>query len=240
VLSTAAHEFFHVWNVKRLRPLELGPWDFTRPLATRGLFIAEGFTNYYGHLMLHRAGLWTDKELYARLAGEIGGVENAPGGRLMSAEEASLVAPFTDGACHVQQTDIRQTSISYYDKGEEIAVVLDLLIRGRTNGRATLDDVMRRAYKEFYVDSPPATYYLHGRGYTIEEFQRVAQEVAGFDLSDFFTRYVRNVEPLPYDEALAQVGLRLVKQDGDFQIEEQPNASEKAKQLRQAWLSGAR
>src|SRR5205085_6171535 len=124
-----------VWNVKRLRPVERGPWHFTRPLATRGLWIAEGFTNYYGHLMLRRAELWPDKQLFERLADEISGVESAPGSRLMSAEEASLVAPLIDGACHVQQTDIRQTSISYYDKGEVIALVLDLLIRGRTHGR---------------------------------------------------------------------------------------------------------
>src|SRR5205085_2361607 len=93
VLSTAAHEFFHVWNVKRLRPVELGPWDFTRPLATRGLWIAEGFTNYYGHLMQRRAGLWNDARLYAELADEISTIDNAPGSHLMSAEEASLSAP---------------------------------------------------------------------------------------------------------------------------------------------------
>src|SRR5918911_1932028 len=103
----------------------------------------------------------------------------------MSAEESSLVAPFLDLACNVQHTALDETSISYYDKGEVIALVLDLLIRGRTQGRASLDDVMRRAYREFYLESPQATYYLRGRGYTIEEFQRVATEAAGFDLTDF-------------------------------------------------------
>ncbi len=237
VLGTAAHEFFHVWNVKRLRPVELGPWDFTKPLATRGLFIAEGFTNYYGHLMQRRAGLWTDESLYAVLAGEIGTVENAPGSRLMSAEESSLVAPFLDLSCHVQRTGLEQTSISYYDKGETIALVLDLLLRGRTEGRTSLDDVMRRAYQQFYLDSPPATYYLRGRGYTTEEFQQVAADVAGFDLADFFTRYVRGTEQLPYDEAFAYVGLRLTP-GSPYRIEEIPNASAQAKELRRAWLQG--
>ncbi len=203
VLDTAAHEFFHVWNVKRLRPVELGPWDFTRPVSTRGLWIAEGFTNYYGHMMQRRAGLWTDERLYRELSAEVATVERALGSRLMSAEESSLVAPFLDSACHVQRTGLDQTSISYYDKGEVIALVLDLLIRGRSAGRASLDDVMRRAYREFYVESPNASYYLHGRGYTNEEFQRVASEVAGFDLEDFFTRHIRGTEPLPYNEALA-------------------------------------
>ncbi len=236
VLGTAAHEFFHVWNVKRLRPVELGPWDFTKPVSTRGLWIAEGFTNYYGHLMQRRAGLWSDETLWQQLAGEINTIEKAPGGRLMSAEESSLVAPFLDAACHVQRTGLEQTSISYYDKGETIALVLDLLIRGRSAGRVSLDDVMRRAYQQFYLDSPQATYYLRGRGYTSEEFQRVAAQVAGFDLADFFTRYVRGTEPLPYDEALAYVGLRLINNN---RIEEIPNASTQAKELRERWLQGA-
>jgi predicted metalloprotease with PDZ domain len=237
LLSTAAHEFFHVWNVKRLRPAGLGPWDFTRPANTRGLWIAEGFTNYYGHLMQRRAGLWSDVRLYAVLADEISAIDNAPGSRLMSAEESSLTAPFSDLACHVQRTNLEQTSISYYDKGENIAIVLDLLIRGRTEGRMSLDDVMRQAYKEFYLDSPNATYYLRGRGYTDEEFERVASAAAGFDLADFFTRYVRGTESLPYDEAFAQVGLRLVKNDrNDYRIEERPNASAQAKELRRVWL----
>ena len=158
----------------------------------------------------------------------------------MNAEESSLTAPFFDLACHVQHTNLEQTSISYYDKGEDIAIVLDLLIRGRTAGRASLDDVLRRAYKEFYLDSPNATYYLRGRGYTDEEFERVASDAAGFDLTDFFTRYVRGTEPLPYDEAFAQVGLRLVKAGrGDYRIEELPNASTQAQELRRAWLQGA-
>jgi len=211
-LDTVAHEFFHVWNVKRLRPIELGPWDFTRPVNTRGLWIAEGITNYYGHLMLRRAGLWNDAELWTRLVAQITEVENAPGSRLMSAEESSLSAPFIDDAPHAQQTNLVYTSISYYPKGEVVGLALDLLIRGRTNGRASLDDVMRRMYEDFYLKSPNATYYLRGRGYRPEDFERVVSEVAGADMGDFFKRYVRGVESPPYDEAFAQVGLRLVSE----------------------------
>jgi predicted metalloprotease with PDZ domain len=162
-LDTVAHEFFHVWNVKRLRPFELGPWDFTRDLNTRGLFIAEGFTNYYGHLMSRRAGLWDDSRFLARESRTINGIENAPGSRLMSAEESSLSAPFLDDAPHAQKTNLENTSISYYPKGELIAMVIDLLIRGR------------------------------------------------FDFQDFFDRYVRSTQTLPYDEAFAFVGLRVNK-----------------------------
>jgi len=211
-LDTVAHEFFHVWNVKRLRPVELGPWDFTRPANTRGLWIAEGFTNYYGHLMMRRSSIWDDTRFFRTENQTVTGIENAPGSHLMSAEESSLLAPFLDDAPHAQQTNLANTSISYYPKGEVIGLVLDLLIRGKTNGKLSLDDVMRRMYDEFYLKSPNATYYLRGRGYTTEDFQRVASETSGFDLTDFFQRYVRGVEVLPYDEALAYVGMHLVRE----------------------------
>ena len=211
-LDTVAHEFFHVWNVKRLRPVEFGPWDFTRSASTRGLWIAEGITNYYGHLMKRRAGLWDDTALLRRESETITEIENAPGNRLMSAEDSSLSAPFLDGAPHAQRTNLKNTSISYYPKGELIGLVLDLIIRGKTNGKASLDEVMRRMYDEFYLKSPNASYYLRGRGYTTEDFERVAAEVSGFDLSGFFRRYIRGVEMLPYDEAFAYLGLHLARE----------------------------
>ena len=210
-LGTVAHEFFHVWNVKRLRPLELGPWDFTRPANTRGLWVAEGITNYYGHLMLRRAGLWDDARFLRRESFTIASIENAPGSRLMSAEESSLSAPFLDGARHAQKTNLANTSISYYPKGELIGMVLDLLLRGRTKGKASLDGVMGQMYDEFYLKSPNASYYLRGKGYRTEDFQRVASQVAGFALDDFFKLHVRGVEALPYDEAFGYVGLRLTR-----------------------------
>jgi predicted metalloprotease with PDZ domain len=122
-----------------------------------------------------------------------------------------MAAPFTDAALHRQRTNLSNTSLSYYLKGELIALNLDLLIRGWTKGQRSLDDVMRRAYDEFYVKSPNASYYLKGRGYTIEDFARVTSEVAGRDMTDWFARFIRGVEPLPYEEAFAAVGLRLVK-----------------------------
>ncbi|HJY28823.1 MAG TPA: PDZ domain-containing protein [Pyrinomonadaceae bacterium] len=210
-LGTVAHEFFHVWNVKRLRPEELGPWDFTRPVATRGLWVAEGFTNYYGHLMLQRAGIVDDKKFLAQESETIKHIESAPGSRLMSAEESSLSAPFIDNAPHAQTTNLRNTSISYYPKGELIGMVMDLLLRGRTKGKSSLDDVMRAMYAEFYLKSPNSSYYLRGRGYQPEDLERVASLESGVDLSDFFKRHIRDVEVLPYDEAFAYVGLRLVK-----------------------------
>jgi len=127
----------------------------------------------------------------------------------MSAEESSLSAPFLDDAPHAQKTNLENTSISYYPKGELIAMVLDLLIRGRTSGKHSLDDVMRAMYEEFYVKSSNNSYYLRGRGYQPEDLQRVASKVSGVDFQDFFDRYVRSTQTLPYDEAFAFVGLRV-------------------------------
>ncbi|HKO43866.1 MAG TPA: PDZ domain-containing protein [Pyrinomonadaceae bacterium] len=211
ILGTVAHEFFHVWNVKRLRPVEFGPWDFTRPANTRSLWIAEGFTNYFGHVMMHRAGIWDATQFLRRQSQTITGIENAPGTALMSAEASSQAAPFIDDAPHAQQTNLHNTAISYYPKGELVGMVLDLIIRGKTNGKGSLDEVMRRMYQQFYLNSPNATYYLRGRGYTPQDLQRVASEVAGADLSDFFARHVRNTETLPYDEAFGYVGLKVVR-----------------------------
>ena len=122
-----------------------------------------------------------------------------------------MAAPFLDAAIHRQRTNLANTSVSYYLKGELIAMNLDLLILGKTNGRLSLDDVMKRAYDKFYERSPNATYYLKGRGYTIEDFAGVIAEIAGMDMNDFFARYIRGTETLPYDESFASAGLRLVK-----------------------------
>ncbi|MDQ1613273.1 MAG: hypothetical protein QOG00_3204 [Pyrinomonadaceae bacterium] len=257
-LDTAAHEFFHVWNVKRLRPVELGPWDFTRPVNTRSLWIAEGLTNYYGGLMQRRAGLLDDERYFRFLTGAIGSVENAPGNPLISAEEASLIASFIDRTPHYQRTNLAATTVSYYSKGEVIGIVLDLLLRGRTRGRASLDVVMRGLYEEFYLKSPATTYYSRGRGYTGADFERAVSQAAGTDMSDFFRRHVRGTEPLPYDEAFAHVGLRLVKTPAtaaaaagaqtpdpantktryNYRLEEIKDAPAEARALRAAWLKG--
>jgi predicted metalloprotease with PDZ domain len=251
-LDAAAHEFFHNWNVKRLRPVGLGPWDFTRPVVTQGLWIAEGFTNYYGKLSLRRAGIWNDQDLFKSYAGAIGGIENSPASKLTSAVESSILAPFIDRGSSDQRTNLTNTVVSYYPKGETLAVALDLLIRGRSRGRASLDDVMRRAYEEFYLKSQNDSYYLRGRAYTVEDFRRVASEVAGFDLSDFFRRHAYGVEPPPYDEAFAYVGLRLVRSPEEsaqntaaparniYRIEEDAHATPEARALREAWLKGSK
>jgi predicted metalloprotease with PDZ domain len=161
--------------------------------------------------MLRRAGVWDDKKFLNRQADTIQRIESAPGSRLMSAEESSLSAPFIDGAPHAQLTNLGNTAISYYPKGQLIGMVMDLIVRGRTKGKTSLDQILRDMYEEFYLNSPNDSYYLRGRGYQPEDLERIASRRAGFAFSDFFKRYVRDVEMLPYDDAFAYVGLRLVK-----------------------------
>jgi predicted metalloprotease with PDZ domain len=210
-LESAAHEFFHTWNVKRLRPVELGPWDWTRPANTGSLWIAEGLTQYYGTMMMRRSGLWDDSRTLRDIERTIIEVENSPGTRLMSAEDASLFAPFMDASVFRQENNFNNTTVSYYSKGEMIGLILDLTIRERSGGRRSLDDVLKQMYDEFYVKAPNATYYLKGRGYTQEDFVRVLSSVAETNMTGFYDRYIRGVDTLPYDEAFAGAGLRLVR-----------------------------
>jgi predicted metalloprotease with PDZ domain len=211
VIETTSHEFFHVWNVKRLRPAEFGPWDWTRPANTSSLWFAEGITEYYGRLMMRRAGIWDASRYLREIAASISEAENTPGNTLMSAVDASLAAPFIDAAVHRQQTNLQNTSVSYYTKGEVIGVVLDLLIRAQTKGQRSLDDVLKRMYDEFYVKAPNASYYLKGKGYTEEDFVRILSAVAAVDMRDFYDRHIRGVERLPYERAFEGIGLRVVR-----------------------------
>ncbi|MDT4966013.1 MAG: hypothetical protein QOJ64_750 [Acidobacteriota bacterium] len=196
-LSLVSHEFFHAWNVKRIRPDALGPFDYTKENYTKLLWVAEGITEYYGGLMLRRAGLTSDREFLSDLSGSIGGLQNTPGRFLMSAEEASF-----DAWIKYYRPDENSinSQISYYDKGQLLGLLLDLQIRKLSGGTKSLDDVMRYLYAE---------YYKKNRNYSPEDFQRAAELMAGSSLQDFFTRFVRGREELDYNSALNVVGLQL-------------------------------
>ena len=133
-LETAAHEFFHTWNVKRLRPAALGPFDYTRENYSRSLWVAEGITSYYSYLFLLQTKLWTRDEVLNRLANEIEVLEREPGRKLMSAESSSFNAWFFDRAPQMQETDFANTTISYYNKGALLGMLLDLEIRSQHRG----------------------------------------------------------------------------------------------------------
>jgi predicted metalloprotease with PDZ domain len=197
--SLVAHEFFHLWNVKRIRPDALGPFDYTKENYTRLLWVAEGITDYYGQLMPRRAGLISDQTYLDQLAKRIQDFQNTPGREKMSAEESSF-----DTWIKLYRPDENSvnSAISYYDKGELLGLLLDLDIRRRTHGAKSLDDVMRYLNDEFYKK---------GRNYTPQDVQKACELMAGVSLDDFFSRYVRGRDELApaYREALAGVGLRL-------------------------------
>ena len=197
--ALVAHEFFHLWNVKRIRPDALGPFDYTKENYTRLLWVAEGITEYYGQLMVRRAGLISDQVYLAHLARQIQDFQETPGRQVMSAEEASF-----DSWIKFYRPDENSVNsqISYYDKGELLGLLLDLDIRRRTSNTKSLDDVMRYLYTEFFQK---------GRNYTPADFQKACELMAGASLDDFFARYVRGRDdPGPvYNQMLAGAGLRV-------------------------------
>jgi predicted metalloprotease with PDZ domain len=194
-LELASHELFHAWNVKRLRPVELGPFNYENEVLTRSLWIAEGFTDYYGELTVHRAGLSTRDEYLEALSNHIEALQTTPGRRVQSAEMASFDAWIK---YYRPDENSANTSISYYEKGAIIAFLLDARIRKATGGARSLDDVMRAAFQK----------YSGSKGYTPEEFQAVAEQVSGTSLEAFFNRAVESTEELDYSEALDTFGLR--------------------------------
>jgi predicted metalloprotease with PDZ domain len=207
-LETAAHEFFHLWNAKRLRPAALGPFDYTREVYTPSLWLAEGVTTYVSYLTLLRSGLWTRERFLSRLCDEIRVLEEEPGQTLMSAESSSFHAWFYDRSPQMQETNFANSTISYYNKGALLGMLLDLEIQSRTQGAKSLLDVLASLYHKFY-EAPQATYYGPGRGYEEQDILEAVNEVAGSDFTAFFDSYVRGTAPLPYSAGLGAAGLAL-------------------------------
>ena len=196
-LNLVSHEFFHLWNVKRIRPDALGPFDYTKENYTKLLWVAEGITDYYARLVLRRAGLVTDKEFLRENAAAIQELQKLPGRHVQSAEESSFDAWIK---YYRQDENSINSQVSYYDKGAILGLLLDLEIRKHSNGARSLDDVMRYLYVEFFKK---------GRNYTPQDFQKAAELMAGSSLEPFFAGYVRGREELDYNAALAAAGLRL-------------------------------
>ena len=191
VLSTVAHEFFHLWNVKRIRPAVLGPFDYMREVHTRLLWMSEGITSYYAGLLLARAGIDLPVEYFGRVGARIDSMEHAPGRRAMSAEEASWNTWF-------RSDNAENTSISYYVKGELIGLLLDVEIRARTKNQKSLDDVMRYLME---------TYANKGIGFPEDGFLKAIETVAGSDFHEFYHAVAQSHEPLDYNRYLRQAGL---------------------------------
>lgn len=219
VLGLFAHEYFHLWNVKRIHPDMLGPFDYNREVYTHLLWAMEGFTDYYAFLLLRRAGLYTVAEYCEVLADSIKALESLPGRLVTGLSRASFD---TWISLYHPTADFPNRSISYYLKGSLVGLLMDLEIRRRTENRRSLDDVLRLLFER---------YGARGVGFPEEAYQATAEEVAGGSLAEFFARYIHGVDELPLAEALNHAGLELkrVVKNPDLRKTDEEKSKEGAK-----------
>ena len=196
-LGLVAHEYFHNFNVKRIRPDALGPFDYEKENYTKLLWVAEGGTSYYESLLTRRAGFVTPAEVLAEKAAAIQQLQTRPGRFETSVEESSFDAWIK---YYRPDENAVNNQISYYDKGDIVNMMLDLTIRSSSGGTKSLDDVMRYLYNE---------HFKKGKNYTPADYQKTAEMMAGKSLEDFFSRYVRGREEIDYNSILAPFGLQL-------------------------------
>jgi predicted metalloprotease with PDZ domain len=214
LLDSVAHEFFHVWNVERIRPRSLEPFDFERANMSGELWLAEGFTQYYGSLLLSRAGLLDLSSTVSTLGGLVTTVVLSPARGVRSAEEMSRMAVFTDAGPIQDPTNWSNTYISYYPFGGAIALALDLTLRERSAGRLSLDDYMRAMWQA-HGKSPGARPGYVERPYTMADAEARLAEVDGDPgfARQFFARHIQGRDLPEYGRLLAQAGLVLRKTD---------------------------
>jgi len=196
-LSFVAHEYFHLYNVKSIRPIALGPFDYDKECYTNMLWVSEGFTVYYEYLILNRAGLLNKDECFKDLSESITGYENRPGHAMESVTLSSYDAwiHFFDPS-----SDDRNNTISYYDKGCALGLFLDLKIRNATQNRKSLDDVMRGLYNKYFRELK--------RGFTDDEFRTMCEQTAGTSLAEIF-EYASTVKEIDYPKYLFLAGLSI-------------------------------
>jgi predicted metalloprotease with PDZ domain len=197
-LKFLAHEYFHHYNVKRIRPFELGPFDYSNEARTNLLWVSEGLTVYYEYLMVRRGGIISDRELLASLESNINAYENDPGRFHQSLAQASYQT-WSDGPFGNRSLGEDRT-ISYYDKGPLMGLILDFTIRNATGNEKSLDDVMRLLYTTYYKKLQ--------RGFTDAEFQMACEDIAGISLNGEF-EYVYTTKAIDYSRYLGYAGLAI-------------------------------
>jgi predicted metalloprotease with PDZ domain len=203
-MSLIAHEYFHLWNVKRIRPKALGPFDYENENYTHLLWFSEGCTSFYQSYILRKANMMTSEEYLTNYGNEINTIENQPGNKVQSATESSWDAWIK---YYRPNENSRNSTISYYDKGAVLGGILNLAILKETNGSKNLDDLMKGLYQEYYKKQ--------SRGFTDEEFQKMVESVAGKPMGDFFQKYIFGTETIPYNTYFETVGLQLKDKNAD-------------------------
>jgi predicted metalloprotease with PDZ domain len=207
-LSTASHEFFHCWNVERIRPQGLEPFNFEDANSTDSLWVAEGFTQYYGALLLSRAGIATPKQTIITFGFLANSVVTDPGRQFNSAVGMSRMAPFVDAARSIDPTNFSNTFISYYTYGGAIALGLDLSLRDRTNGKVTLDDFMRAMWRKYGKPGGSAP-GLVGHPYSLADIHDTLVEVSGDRAfaDDFFSHDMIGRDVVDYARLMQRAGV---------------------------------
>lgn len=204
-ISTVSHEFFHAWNVERIRPKSLEPFDFEEANMSGELWFAEGFTSYYTGLILLRAGVWEQDRYLRSIASTFNYVWNSPGTQFFNPIEMSYQAPFVDAARSVDPVNRGNTFISYYSYGSTLGLALDLALRNEP-GNLNLDDYMRLVWNTYGKQEIP---------YTIDNLNQMLNEYAGKEFGDaFFSTYIYDSQMPDYKTLLASVGVSL-KQKGE-------------------------
>lgn len=231
MMNFLAHEYFHHYNVKRIRPFELGPFDYDKGSRTNLLWISEGLSVYYEYLTVMRAGLINEQTLLQDFEGNMNAHENNPGRLYQSLVQASYET-WTDGPFGKQGIDANK-SISYYDKGPLVGLLLDFTIRHATNNSKSLDDVMRLLYWQYYRGL--------NRGFTDAEFQLACETVAGISLTSFFD-YVYTTKELDYNAVLGHAGLKVIVEldrtnsKKKFTIQLKEDITQEQDKMLQSWM----
>lgn len=196
-LGLVAHEYHHLWNVKRLRPVALGPFDYDNENYTTNLWVAEGFTAYYENKFMLRSGFVSPEEFTANLASAVAAVENTPGAKVQSAASSSYDAWIK---YYRPNENSNNTGVSYYSKGEVIGLIMDLEIAKATKGAKSLDDVMKAMYLQCKTLK---------RGYTDAEFKAMVEKISGRSFTDFWAKYVNGTTPVEYDRYFGYAGIKV-------------------------------
>lgn len=198
-LSLVAHEYFHLWNVKRLRPQPLGPFNYNQENYTDLLWVSEGITSYYDDLLVRRAGFTSPQRYLDIVAGSITSVESTPGNKVQTVAEASFDAWIK---YYRSNENSKNSEVSYYTKGGVLGHLLNMEVMEATKGEKSLDDVMQYMYKRYYKQLD--------RGFTEEEFKVAVEKVSGRDMDAFFRDYVNGTKTPDYNSYFDAAGLRLV------------------------------
>lgn len=206
-LNLVAHEYYHLWNVKRLRPAALGPFDYDNENYTTSLWVAEGFTSYYENKLMHRAGFFTEQETAQNLATAITNVVNTPGSKIQTVAEASYDAWIKS---YRPNENSNNSTISYYSKGEVLGMLMDIEISNATKGAKNLDDVMKAMYDQYYKKL--------GRGYSDAEFKTMVEKISGISFTPFWNTYVNSTDPIDYEKYFKYAGIKIINENAGQQI----------------------